>query len=202
MAEIALGGKRGKGRFTQVSDDRYEFLNEVGWRVKKFPSGYEQIIREGAGGGEYPLNRVVLTLMLGRPLLSTEHAHHKNEDTFDNRDENLELLTKGEHIAEHNRRNQSWKRACEAARQIPAERRSEIARARRLAQTEEQRKAQSSQAGIKGPAARRKPDSGVRQRPSGRWTAQFNNKGVGTFDTKEDAIIAYRAAVDAYNATR
>lgn len=216
MAEIALGGKRGKGRSTQVSNERYEFLNEVGWRVKKFPSGYEQIIREGAGGWDYPLSRVVLELKLRRPLTSTEHAHHKNEDTFDNRDENLELLTKGEHRSAHNRLSRSHERAKRAAtlkRRADPNCGAYESRKNRwsaffqgtylgMFPTQEEAIACYRKAVAEGIEAarviRRDPhdeNRGVRQRPSGRWQALFRCRSLGMYETKADAIDAYRQAV-------
>lgn len=38
------------------------------------------------------LHRWLMAQHLGRPLLPTEHVHHRNEDAHDNRIENLELI--------------------------------------------------------------------------------------------------------------
>jgi HNH endonuclease len=46
-------------------------------------------------------HRVVMEQHLGRPLLPTEHIHHKNGDGRDNRIENLEIIDKSSHSRLH-----------------------------------------------------------------------------------------------------
>jgi len=53
-------------------------------------------------------HRVVMEHHLGRPLLRSEHVHHKNHDTLDNRIENLELMTPSEHHREHFTLHGGW----------------------------------------------------------------------------------------------
>lgn len=49
-------------------------------------------------------HRRVAEVMLGRPLKSDEIVHHKDGDKSNNRPENLEVMTRAEHIREHLRR--------------------------------------------------------------------------------------------------
>lgn len=46
-------------------------------------------------------SRAVMEAHLGRPLTSSEIVHHRNEDPTDDRIENLQILTRAEHLALH-----------------------------------------------------------------------------------------------------
>ncbi len=46
-------------------------------------------------------NRLVMAESLGRPLLRSEHIHHKDEDTLNNRRKNLKIMLHGKHTTHH-----------------------------------------------------------------------------------------------------
>ena len=46
-------------------------------------------------------HRLQASLKLGRWILSSEEVHHKNKDKSDNSFDNLEVLTKSEHLKKH-----------------------------------------------------------------------------------------------------
>lgn len=51
------------------------------------------------------LHRHLMEQHLGRPLAAGEHVHHKNGDRYDNRIENLEVLSCAEHMHEHKQKH-------------------------------------------------------------------------------------------------
>lgn len=60
--------------------------------------GYVWIWHDGEYVAEH---RIVAEEMLERPLLETEVVHHKNGKKDDNRPENLEVMTRAQHMDEH-----------------------------------------------------------------------------------------------------
>lgn len=57
--------------------------------------------------GKYELeHRVVMSKFLGRDLQPNEQIHHRNENKSDNRIENLEIVSCGEHIKKYHGRKQ------------------------------------------------------------------------------------------------
>lgn len=76
--------------------------------------GYVWVLIKNNGffHNQVKLHRYLMQVKVGRKLLSTEIVHHKNGDKFDNRIENLEILTKSEHNIKHkflsNNRTDLW----------------------------------------------------------------------------------------------
>lgn len=59
---------------------------------------YKTIKREGK---TKLLHRHIAEQQLGRPLRADEHVHHGNEDRWDNRPNNLEVLPAADHVQLH-----------------------------------------------------------------------------------------------------
>jgi len=77
--------------------------SHIGWRKpnkKGWVHNGRRVIQDGTR--EIFEHRYIMEQHLGRPLEPNEVVHHKNEDRMDNRLENLELMTRSQHIAHHN----------------------------------------------------------------------------------------------------
>lgn len=97
----------GKEFYHKRSDDRRGGINKYCSRnctpwVKKDKvlsiDGYWLIHVEGKKVREH---RYLMEQSLGRKLLATELVHHKNGNKLDNRLENLEIMSRSQHICLH-----------------------------------------------------------------------------------------------------
>lgn len=61
-------------------------------------SGYRLVTRNGKSIKEH---RLVMEEVLGRPLLKSEHVHHRNRKKADNSLDNLVVMERGAHMREH-----------------------------------------------------------------------------------------------------
>lgn len=90
--------------------------NNPRWRGGKIKnsSGYIMILKRehpnANHDGYVPEHRLVMEKKLGRYLTKDETVHHKNGIKYDNRIENLELMTNSEHRKHHNIGNKYGKK--------------------------------------------------------------------------------------------
>lgn len=61
--------------------------------------GYRYFLVDGERVSE---QRIVMSKVLGRPLLPSEIVHHRDEDKLNNDPSNLQIVTRSEHRAIHN----------------------------------------------------------------------------------------------------
>lgn len=84
----------GNGFSLEIQDRKIDRRGYVQVKVKAHPYTGKQ--------GWVSEHRLVVMIILGRPLLPDECVHHKNQDKKDNRPENLQVFSsKEEHMEEH-----------------------------------------------------------------------------------------------------
>jgi len=78
----------------------YRQSGNPGWKGGGYTNaqGYRMVKVDGRDVLEH---RHIMEQAIGRPLLPTEHVHHKNHQRADNRLENLEVMDGREHISNH-----------------------------------------------------------------------------------------------------
>jgi hypothetical protein len=98
---LNLKGKRGS---VHPSWNTGEHLDEGGYKmVILYPDDfYYPMAKSGYSSKYVQEHRLVMAKKLSRLLCSSEIVHHINGIRVDNRIENLELITKSEHVAIHN----------------------------------------------------------------------------------------------------
>lgn len=94
--------------YAATSSEERRREKAVGWRSGESltDKGYRLILC----GKEHPMannngyvaeHRLVMAEVLGRHLARHEHVHHVNGDRLDNRPENLEVVSRGQHTRIH-----------------------------------------------------------------------------------------------------
>ncbi len=88
MKKIYLFGVRGKGKFTLVDDDSYEYLNQWKWNLRN----------DGYVGRSTYYDKIRKTVLIHRIIFDLKRGDgkqvdHKNLNKLDNRKENLRLCT-------------------------------------------------------------------------------------------------------------
>lgn len=88
MKKIALGGKRGRGRFTIVDDDDFIWLLLFSWHVN--PDGYVVTTASNKPTRHFKMHRLVNNTP---PGMTTDHI---NRNKLDNRKSKLQTATRSQ----------------------------------------------------------------------------------------------------------
>jgi predicted nucleic acid-binding Zn ribbon protein len=91
--------------FKQYAKEHIVYGREVGTRMrrsKKKRGAYDGYVYIKVGRKQWrPEHRVLMEKKLGRPLTADEVVHHKNGNRADNRDENMIVVTRSQHMDIH-----------------------------------------------------------------------------------------------------
>lgn len=82
------------GEYAPSGKNRY-------WRMRIRPHRFFPYVRVTGGGMNVRRSRVLLASKLGRPLTPAEHAHHGDENRFNDSPDNIDVLTPAEHNRVH-----------------------------------------------------------------------------------------------------
>lgn len=101
-------------KWNAVDTTKYREVGETRITTKKgFTYRHIKIAHKRRSGSYWVLeHRLIAEQTLGRALRDDEIVHHINQDTLDNRPENLQVMSRSEHIREHKRiiREVLWSR--------------------------------------------------------------------------------------------